>query len=92
MTHSYGVDRKITLMKLIIRTLGLLINDQEQHELQYVVKRELEELLFDLEDDRIDKMVKQAMRERYKVLFHLYTRVASEEEIKKYIPKKMKIE
>ncbi|UOQ84049.1 hypothetical protein [Gracilibacillus salinarum] len=72
--------------------LGLLINDKEQQELQYVVKRELEELLFDLEDHRIDTMVKQAMRERYKVIFQLYTRVASEEEVKKYIPKKVKIE
>ncbi|SFM42330.1 hypothetical protein SAMN04487943_11783 [Gracilibacillus orientalis] len=72
--------------------LGLLINDKEQSELQYVVKRELEELLLDLEDHRIDKMVKQAMCDRYKVVFHLYTRVASEEEIKKYIPKKVQIE
>ncbi|MFD2657974.1 MULTISPECIES: hypothetical protein [Gracilibacillus] len=72
--------------------LGLLINDKEQSELQYVIKRELEELLLDLEDHRIDKMVKQAMRERYKVIFQLYTRVASEEEIKKYIPKKVQIE
>ncbi|MDX8047313.1 hypothetical protein SH601_15195 [Gracilibacillus sp. S3-1-1] len=72
--------------------LGLLINDKEQSELQYVIKRELEELLMDLEDQRIDKMVKQAMRERYKVIFHLYTRVASEEEIKKYIPQKIQSE
>ncbi|WP_163583453.1 hypothetical protein [Gracilibacillus saliphilus] len=72
--------------------LGLLINDKEQSELQYVIKRELEELLLDLEDHRIDKMVKQAMRERYKVIFQLYTRIASEEEIKKYIPKKVQIE
>lgn len=72
--------------------LGLLINDKEQHELQYVIKRELEELLMDLEDHRIDKIVKQAMRDRYKVMFQLFTRVASEEEIKKYIPKKVKIE
>ncbi|MGN8647763.1 hypothetical protein ACTNEO_18020 [Gracilibacillus sp. HCP3S3_G5_1] len=72
--------------------LGLLINDKEQHELQYVIKRELEELLMDLEDHRIDKIVKQAMRERYKVMFQLFTRVGSEEEIKKYIPKKVKIE
>ncbi|SHN36526.1 hypothetical protein [Gracilibacillus kekensis] len=72
--------------------LGLLINEQEQHELQYVIKRELEELLLDLEDHRIDKMVKKAMRDRYKMLFQLYTRVASDEEIKKYIPKKVQIE
>ncbi|GAE93679.1 hypothetical protein JCM21714_2782 [Gracilibacillus boraciitolerans JCM 21714] len=72
--------------------LGLLINEKEQYELQYVIKRELEELLLDLEDHRIDKMVKKAMEERYKALFQLYTRVANEEEIKKYIPKKVQIE
>ncbi|MFC4404957.1 hypothetical protein [Gracilibacillus xinjiangensis] len=72
--------------------LGLLINDKEQVELEFVVKRELEELLFDLEDHRIDQLVKQSMRERYKVLFQLLRRVASEEEIKKYIPKQVKNE
>ncbi|MFC4389284.1 hypothetical protein ACFOZ1_16010 [Gracilibacillus marinus] len=72
--------------------LGLLINDKEQLELQYVIKRELEELLFDLEDQRIDTLVKQSMRERYKLLFRLYTRVASEEEVKKYIPQQVKSE
>lgn len=72
--------------------LGLLINEKEQTELQYVIKRELEELLLDLEDHRIDQMVKQNMHERYKVLFQLYRRVASQEEIQKYIPKRIKIE
>lgn len=72
--------------------LGLLINEKEQTELKYVIKRELEELLLDLEDHRIDQMVKQNMHERYKVLFQLYRRVASQEEIQKYIPKRIKIE
>ncbi|GAB2567593.1 hypothetical protein [Gracilibacillus alcaliphilus] len=72
--------------------LGLLITENEQQELQYIIKRELEELLLDLEDQRIDKLVKQAMKERYKTIFHLYTRVASEEEIKKYIPHKLIME
>ncbi|SES20795.1 hypothetical protein SAMN04487944_12385 [Gracilibacillus ureilyticus] len=72
--------------------LGLLIDDKQQNELEYVIKREMEELLFDLEDHRIDQLVKQAMRERYKVLFQLFTRVASEDEIKKYIPQQVKID
>lgn len=75
----------------VIYMMGLLINDKEQSEIQYVVKRELEELLLDLEDHRIDTIVKQTMRDRYKVLFQLYTRVANEEEIKKYIPQKVNI-
>ncbi|WP_066196277.1 MULTISPECIES: hypothetical protein [Gracilibacillus] len=72
--------------------LGLLINEKEQQELQYIIKRELEELLLDLGDSRIDNIVKQSMRERYKAIFQLYTRVANKEEIQKYIPQKMKIE
>lgn len=68
--------------------LGLLINDVEQKEMEYLLKRELEELLMDLEDNRIDNMVKRAMKERYKILFNLFRRVANEQECMKYIPKR----
>ncbi|RCW63525.1 hypothetical protein [Saliterribacillus persicus] len=72
--------------------LGLLVNDQEQKELEYAIKREMEELLLDLEDHRIDRMVKKSMQERYKLLFQLFRRVASESEYRKYIPKHVKTE
>lgn len=68
--------------------LGLLINDMEHKEIEYLVKRELDELLMDLEDQRIDQMVKRAMRERYQMLFQLFRRVASEQECIKYMPKR----
>lgn len=68
--------------------IGLLINDREQREIKYVIKRELEELLMDLEDPRIDHTVKQAMVDRYHVLFQLFQRVASEQECLKYLLKK----
>jgi len=67
--------------------LGLLINQMEQKEIEYLLKRELEELLMDLEDHRIDELVKQTMRERYKVLFQLLRRFASEQECLKYMLK-----
>ncbi|WP_217588832.1 hypothetical protein [Lentibacillus saliphilus] len=67
--------------------LGLLINDMEQKELTYVIQRELDELLFDLGDQRIDSIVKQAMRDRYRILFQLFRRVANEQDCLKYIPK-----
>lgn len=71
--------------------LGLLINDMEQKEMEYVLRRELEELLMDLEDHRIDHLVKRAMRERYQILFQLFRRVAtSEQECMKYVLKKTK--
>lgn len=72
--------------------LGLLINDIEQKEMEYIIKRELDELLLDLEDYRIDYMVKQAMRERYHILFQLFRRVASKQECLKYMPNKLKME
>ncbi|RDW21912.1 hypothetical protein CWR48_02410 [Oceanobacillus arenosus] len=70
--------------------LGLLINEMEQKEIEYLLKRELEELLFDLEDSRIDQTVKAAMRERYHKLFQLLRRVVSEQECMKYMPKQTK--
>ncbi|WP_047983245.1 hypothetical protein [Ornithinibacillus californiensis] len=68
--------------------LGLMINHTELKELEYLIKRELDEIIFDLDDSRIDNMVKDAMKERYKVLFQLLRRVASEKECMRYIPKK----
>ncbi|HLR02884.1 MAG TPA: hypothetical protein VK111_09120 [Virgibacillus sp.] len=67
--------------------LGLLINESEQKEIEYLLKRELEEILLDLDDDRIDQVVKQAMRKRYHSLFQLFRRVANQEECLKYMPK-----
>ncbi len=37
--------------------------------MEYILKRELEELLFDFEDERIHDVVKKAMEERYKIIF-----------------------
>ncbi|WP_010651995.1 hypothetical protein [Oceanobacillus massiliensis] len=68
--------------------LGLLINEMEQKEIEYLLKRELEELLLDMGDNRIDHMVKRAMRERYRVLFQMLRRVASEQDCMKYMPKR----
>lgn len=68
--------------------IGLLINEMEQKEIEYLVKRELEELLLDLEDSRIDQMVKQSMHLRYRNLFQLLRRVSSENEYLKYIPER----
>lgn len=70
------------------KMLCLLINEAEQKEIEYMVKRELEELLLDLEDQRIDSQVKQSMRIRYENLFQLLLRVAGKEECLPYIPAK----
>lgn len=64
---------------------GLLINDKEVKEMEYLIKREMDEILFDLKDNRIDHVVKRAMEERYKILFTLFRRVASPNECLKYM-------
>jgi len=64
-----------------------MINEKEQKEMEYVLKREMEEILFDLQDERINLNVKEVMRDRYKVLFQLFKRVANERECMKYMLK-----
>ncbi|MDZ5474676.1 hypothetical protein SM124_23860 [Bacillus sp. 31A1R] len=64
--------------------LGLMINEKEVKEMQYLIKREMDEILFDLNDNRIDHIVKRAMEERYKILFSLFKRVASSSECLRY--------
>ncbi|MBA4538710.1 hypothetical protein H1Z61_16650 [Bacillus aquiflavi] len=64
--------------------LGLLINEKEIKELHYLMKREMDEILFDLKDERIDNIVKRAMEERYKILFSLFKRIAPPRECFEY--------
>ncbi len=70
--------------------LGLMMNEMEQKEIEYMLKREMEELLLDLSDSRIDHIVKRAMEERYQILYNLYRRFVPEKESLKYIPPKRK--
>jgi hypothetical protein len=67
--------------------LGMLVNDREVKEIQYLIKREMDEILFDLKDDRIDHIVKRAMEDRYKILFSLFKRVAAPNDCFKYMRK-----
>lgn len=65
--------------------LGLMLTKEERKEMEYILKRELEELLFDFEDERIHEVVKKAMEERYKIIFCLFRRVANAEECIRYV-------
>lgn len=56
--------------------LGLLLSEKELKEVEYIVKRELEELLLDLTDERIDGVIKNVMVEKYEIIFNLYKKVA----------------
>ncbi|PGZ09498.1 hypothetical protein COE30_07890 [Bacillus cereus] len=68
--------------------LGLMLTEEERKEMEYILKRELEELLFDFEDERIHAVVKKAMEERYKIIFCLFRRIANAEECIRYVRKR----
>ena len=53
----------------MIICLGLCSTKEEKKEIEYILKRELEELLFDFEDERIHSVVKKAMEETIKSFF-----------------------
>ncbi|PYE57550.1 hypothetical protein DFP93_13068 [Aneurinibacillus soli] len=80
MTYAGGVG--------VISMMGFLFTARECSEIEYLIRRELEELLLDLGDVRIDEMVKRAMEQRYKVLFKMYSRFVTPKELSKYIRNK----
>ncbi|MGG4395993.1 hypothetical protein ABEX25_16960 [Paenibacillus thiaminolyticus] len=64
--------------------LGLLFNDNECRELGYMLRKELDEMLFDLSDNRLDSEVRQAISRRYRTVFRMYARIASPKDLSKY--------
>ena len=67
--------------------IGLLVDDKEKEELIYLLKREMDELLFDLYDERINHYVKTGMEERYDILYSLFKRIASPNDCLRYMKK-----
>lgn len=64
--------------------LGVLLNERECRELNYLLRKELDEMLLDLSDHRIDTDIKTAIELRYKVIFRMYARLATPKELSKY--------
>lgn len=64
--------------------LGFLLTNKECAELGYVLRKELDEMLLDLSDSRLDKQVLVSIRERYKTVFRMYARLASPKELSLY--------
>ncbi|WP_335872202.1 hypothetical protein [Bacillus sp. 2205SS5-2] len=64
---------------------GMMIREEEKKEVEYLLKREMDEIILDMEDERIDGIVKRAMQERYKILLALLKRVGSQSDVMKYI-------
>ncbi|ELK47867.1 hypothetical protein QRD89_01020 [Halobacillus sp. ACCC02827] len=69
---------------------GLMIDEQEKREIEYLLKREMDEIIFDLGDHRIDQGLKRAMEDRYEVLFQIFRRFATRQECMQYMPRKKK--
>lgn len=65
--------------------LGAVFSDEEVLELVYVLKREMEELLLDLEDERLAGLAQRSMEERYHTIFHMFTRFATPAECSRYV-------
>nr|WP_106589690.1 hypothetical protein [Salsuginibacillus halophilus] len=64
--------------------LGLLLNHKECKEVEYLLKRELEEILLDIEDERIDDRLKRSLAEKYRIVLNLYKRLAPPHECRHY--------
>ncbi|WP_226038464.1 hypothetical protein [Aquibacillus saliphilus] len=69
--------------------IGLLITDSEQTEIEYIIKCQLDELLLDLDDSRIEPVVKGVIIERYRLLFQLFRRVTNQSNCLKYMPNRI---
>jgi hypothetical protein len=69
--------------------LGMIMNQQELKEFEYLLKKEMEEIIFDLTDERIDKIVKSALEDRYQVMFNLFRRIAAPADCRKYLRRKI---
>ncbi|MCM3720341.1 hypothetical protein M3206_18640 [Fictibacillus phosphorivorans] len=70
--------------------IGMVLNHQELNEFEYVLKKEMEELLYDLEDQKIDGIVKSVLEERYQIIYRLFCRFAKPADCRKYLRQKQR--
>jgi hypothetical protein len=67
--------------------VGILLNHEELNEFEYVLKKEMEELRLDLEDQKLDQVVKRVLEERYQILYRLFCRFAKPSDCRSYLRK-----
>ena len=65
--------------------IGMMFNDMECKEFGYVLRKELDEMLFDLSDKRLDQNMRISISKRYQTIFQMYARVAPPKELSKYV-------
>jgi hypothetical protein len=69
----------------VLYMVGMLLNHQELNEFEYVLKKEMEELLIDLNDHKMDDIVKSVLEERYKIIYRLFCRFAKPADCRRYM-------
>lgn len=64
--------------------LGMLFTDKECRELGYMLRKELDEMLLDLSDRKLEATIKESIVKRYKIIFRIYARIASPKDLSRY--------
>jgi hypothetical protein len=64
--------------------LGMMFTDKESKEFDYLLRKEMDEMLLDMSDRRLDGPVKEAISKRYKIIFRMYARFATPRELSRY--------
>ncbi|MBP1977676.1 hypothetical protein J2Z47_005958 [Cohnella thailandensis] len=64
--------------------LGMMFTDKECKEFDYLLRKEMDEMLLDMSDRRLDGPVKEAISKRYKTIFRMYARIAPPRELSRY--------
>jgi len=65
--------------------LGVLFKDEEVWEIEYLLKKELEELDLEMADSEMTHIVRRVMEERYQLLFKIMRRIVPVEQCVKYL-------
>ncbi|XID90795.1 hypothetical protein ACF3MZ_20025 [Paenibacillaceae bacterium WGS1546] len=64
--------------------LGMMFTEKECKEFDYLLRKEMDEMLLDMSDRRLDGPVKEAITKRYKIIFRMYARIAPQKELSRY--------
>ncbi|MFC4601488.1 hypothetical protein [Cohnella hongkongensis] len=64
--------------------LGMMFTEKECREFDYLLRKEMDEMLLDMSDRRLDGPVKDAIKRRYKIIFRMYARIAPPKELSRY--------
>jgi hypothetical protein len=64
--------------------LGMMFTEKECKEFDYLLRKEMDEMLLDMNDRRLDGPVKEAISKRYKTIFRMYARIAPPRELSRY--------